>query len=122
MFDVVHGRYPSRKRGTVPSFAFCQMPLPFVFGTGLTRLVSVVQSFFIAECAHVEAFLQGTPMPEWEYIKFDLNDLPSKASEIDVLNDAGKDGWELVTITHNNIGYVKRQIRKPTSNSAQSVR
>src|SRR6202022_2835185 len=121
IFDVVHGRYPSRKRyGTV--VRFLPDALPFLFGTELTHHVSVVQAFLIAECAHVEVFLQGTPMPEWEYIKIDLNDLPSKASEIDVLNDAGKDGWELVTITHNNIGYVKRQIRKPTSNSAQSVR
>ena len=54
-------------------------------------------------------------MPEWEYTKIDLNDLPSKASVIDVLNDAGKDGWELVLITSNNIAFLKRQIRKQTS-------
>jgi hypothetical protein len=34
----------------------------------------------------------------------------------------GKDGWELVTITANNIAYLKRQIRKPTPKSAQSVK
>ena len=56
-------------------------------------------------------------MPEWEYTKIDLNDLPSKASVIDVLNDAGKDGWELVLITSNNIAYLKRQIKKSTSKS-----
>jgi hypothetical protein len=53
-------------------------------------------------------------MPEWEYTKIDLNDLPGKAFEIDVLNGAGKDGWELVLITSNNIAFLKRQIRKPT--------
>ena len=61
-------------------------------------------------------------MPEWEYMTISLNDLPPKASEIDVLNDAGKDGWELVIITSNNIAFVKRQIRKPTSQSTQSVK
>jgi hypothetical protein len=76
MFDVVHGRYPSRKRGTVPS-RFLPDALAFVFGTEPTRHVSVVQSFLIAEFAHVEAFFQGTPMSEWEYIKIDLNDLPN---------------------------------------------
>jgi hypothetical protein len=52
--------------------------------------------------------LPALPMPEWEYTKIDLNDLPPKASEIDVLNDAGKDGWELVLITSNNIAFLKR--------------
>ena len=55
-------------------------------------------------------------MPEWEYMTIDLNDLPSKASEIDVLNDAGKDGWELVVITSNNIAYLKRQVKSQLRN------
>jgi hypothetical protein len=58
-------------------------------------------------------------LPEWEYTRIDLNNLPGKASEIDVLNDAGKDGWELVLITTNNIVYLKRQIEKPTAKSAR---
>jgi len=59
-------------------------------------------------------------MPECDYILIDLNDVPHKASEIDVLNDAGKDGWELVLITSNNIAFLKRQVRKPTAKSPQS--
>jgi SepF-like predicted cell division protein (DUF552 family) len=51
-------------------------------------------------------------MPEWEYRKIDLNALPSNASEVDLLNIVGDDGWELVIITPNNIAYFKRQIRK----------
>ena len=38
-------------------------------------------------------------MPEWRYDKIDLGGLPRRTSDIDVLNDAGKDGWELVTDT-----------------------
>jgi hypothetical protein len=52
-------------------------------------------------------------MPEWEYTLISLNDLPLKPSVTAVLN-----GWELVTITSNNIAYLKRQIRKPTPKSA----
>ena len=84
IFDVLHGRYPSRKRGTEPSFRFLPDALPFVFGIELTRHVSVVQRFLIAECAHDEAFLQGTPMPEWEYISICLSDLPLKPGVIAV--------------------------------------
>jgi hypothetical protein len=57
-------------------------------------------------------------MPEWEYTLISLNDLPLKPGVTAVLSLAGKDGWELVTITSNNIAYLKRQIRKPTPKSA----
>jgi hypothetical protein len=49
-------------------------------------------------------------MPDWEYSKTDLNGLPRKTNDIDLLNDLGQDGWELVNITANNIAYLKRQI------------
>jgi hypothetical protein len=49
-------------------------------------------------------------MPQWEYDKIDLNDLPRKRSDVDALNDAGHDGWELVNITSNAIAYLKRPI------------
>ena len=49
-------------------------------------------------------------MPQWEYRKVDLNDLPRKRSDIDVLNDAGDVGWEIVAITSNAIAYLKRPI------------
>jgi hypothetical protein len=56
---------------------------------------------------------QRTIMPQWEYTKLDLNNVPAKSSELDVLDDAGKDGWELVGITANNCAYLKRAVPEP---------
>jgi len=53
------------------------------------------------------------PVPEWEYSRINLNEVPRRTDDIDVLNDAGKEGWELVTITTNNIAFLKRQIPEP---------
>jgi hypothetical protein len=62
-------------------------------------------------------------MHAWEYRKIDLNDLPRKAKDIDLLNDAGANGWEVVTITSNAIAYLKRQVgRPPVSTPARSSR
>jgi hypothetical protein len=47
---------------------------------------------------------------EWTYRKVDLNNLPRKAEDVDILNDAGKEGWELVQITVNNVAYMKRPV------------
>jgi hypothetical protein len=52
-------------------------------------------------------------MPVWEYEKIDLNDLPRKRDDTDLLNDAGKDGWELVSISSNNFAYMKRMVPTP---------
>jgi hypothetical protein len=57
-------------------------------------------------------------MPQWEYIKIDLNDLPSKASEIDLLNDAGKHAWELVLITSNNIALPTASTRRAVAGTS----
>jgi hypothetical protein len=54
-------------------------------------------------------------MPEWEYVTVSLSDLPVKTLPVDVLNDAGEQGWELVTITSNNIAYLKRQVSRRRS-------
>jgi hypothetical protein len=59
-------------------------------------------------------------MPEWEYITINLCDLPRKTSELDLLNDAGEKGWELVTITSNNIAYLKRSAPRRSSRSITS--
>jgi hypothetical protein len=45
----------------------------------------------------------------WEYHKINLNELPRRTDEIEVLCDAGEQGWELVTILPNNIAYLKRE-------------
>ena len=49
-------------------------------------------------------------MSQWEYLRLDLNDAPERGTEIDVLNRAGGEGWELVGITSTNIAYLKRPI------------
>ena len=57
-------------------------------------------------------------MPEWEYRTLDLNDLPRKMEAVDVLNDAGDEGWELVIITPNQVAYLKRQVVQRRARSA----
>ena len=49
-------------------------------------------------------------MPRWEYRKIYLSDVPPRADEIDLLNAAGNDHWELVAITNNSVAYLKRQL------------
>jgi hypothetical protein len=56
-------------------------------------------------------------MPQWEYSKIDLNNVPVKASDLDALDDAGKEGWELVGITANNVAYLKRMLENPSTAS-----
>ena len=51
-------------------------------------------------------------MTGWEYRKIDLNDVRRMTDDIDLLADAGKDGWELVGITSNNFAYLKRQFEE----------
>ena len=60
-------------------------------------------------------------MPEWEYISLNLSDLPRNTEGIDLLNDAGKEGWELVALTGNNLAYLKRQVRRRPSRSTAST-
>jgi hypothetical protein len=56
-------------------------------------------------------------MRQWEYRKLNLNEVRRRTDDIDMLCEAGKDGWELVSISFNNIAYLKREIvaAKPTS-------
>ena len=58
---------------------------------------------------------------EWEYSKIDLNDRSRKTEDIDLLNDAGAAGWELITITPNRIGYLKRQVARAAGSSQVKV-
>jgi hypothetical protein len=59
---------------------------------------------------------------QWEYEKIDLNDTPRKSNEIDVLNDAGQDGWELVSLTPNNMAILKREVAQPAPAKSPSRR
>jgi hypothetical protein len=47
-------------------------------------------------------------MPQWDYRNIDLNNAPRKTDDIDLLNDAGEQGWDLIAITPNNFAYLKR--------------
>jgi hypothetical protein len=47
-------------------------------------------------------------MDKWEYTKLDLNQVSKGMASIDVLNEAGIQGWELVSITVNNQAILKR--------------
>jgi hypothetical protein len=58
-------------------------------------------------------------MPQWEYCKIDLNDVAGKTEDIDLLNEAGMAGWELVSITLNSVAFLKRPI--PQSAAAKST-
>ena len=49
-------------------------------------------------------------MSEWEYKKIALSELPRGRDDVDVLNDAGDKGWELVAILANHVAYLKREI------------
>ena len=61
-------------------------------------------------------------MPKWEYLVIDLSDLPRRTGEMDLLNDAGVNGWELVGIATNNKAYLKRQVAEPSAPSAMPPR
>jgi hypothetical protein len=47
-------------------------------------------------------------MPTWEYRKIDLDASPHAMSDVELLNAAGKEGWEVVHVTDNNAAYLKR--------------
>jgi hypothetical protein len=49
-------------------------------------------------------------MPEWKYRKIALNFHGPRGDELDLLNAAGADGWELVGITSHNMAYLKREV------------
>jgi hypothetical protein len=60
-------------------------------------------------------------MPQWEYRAILLNALPQE-KKLDVLNDAGEDGWELVSITTDDVAYLKREVVKPGMSFAKHPR
>jgi len=49
-------------------------------------------------------------MAKFEYEKVNLNYIPREGDDIDLLDELGQEGWELVGITANNIAYLKRQV------------
>lgn len=59
-------------------------------------------------------------MTKWEYHKIDLNTLSRSETDLDALNHAGAQGWELVTINHCNIALFKRAVPAPKATRASS--
>ena len=51
--------------------------------------------------------------PRWQYLTIDLADLPTRTAEVDLLNDAGADGWKLVCLSSNNVAYLRRSVEDP---------
>lgn len=49
-------------------------------------------------------------MRKWEYKKLALNEAPRRGDEIDLLCDAGDEGWELVAVLPNGVAYLKREL------------
>jgi hypothetical protein len=52
-------------------------------------------------------------MRKWEDLRLDLTDIPRRGEEVDLLNRAGGEGWELVTVTNIGIALLKREIASP---------
>jgi hypothetical protein len=44
----------------------------------------------------------------WQYRTALLSCLPRRVLEVDLLNELGADGWELVNITPTGVAYLKR--------------
>ncbi len=61
-------------------------------------------------------------MAEWEYTKINLNESPRKTEDIDLLNDAGKAGWELIALTSNNVAYLKRGLSQQVQSEPARTR
>ena len=59
-------------------------------------------------------------MTAWKYRKIDLNQYRPRSDELDMLNAAGADGWELVAIASNNVAYLKRPIEELVVSSEHS--
>lgn len=57
-------------------------------------------------------------MITFEYMKLDLNTLRGRESELDILNRAGSQGWELVSISQINVAILKR----PADTGARDMR
>lgn len=49
-------------------------------------------------------------MAAWEYRKLDLNDVPHRRDQIDLMREAGEEGWQLIVLTDNLIAYFKREL------------
>jgi len=58
----------------------------------------------------------------WEYKRLDLSDPPRGRTDVDVLNEAGYDGWELVALTTNHVAILKRHVAASPGRTASVAR
>jgi hypothetical protein len=61
-------------------------------------------------------------MPQWEHLTVDLNNVPTKSSDIELLDTLGQERWELVTITPNKVAYLKRMVEVPAAPKKRTTR
>ena len=47
----------------------------------------------------------------WQYKKIALNEAPRKRDDVDLLCDAGDEGWELVAVLPTGVAYLKRELQ-----------
>jgi hypothetical protein len=65
---------------------------------------------------------QERTVRKWEYTKIVLNEALRRGDDIDLLSNAGEDGWELVAILPNNVAYLKREIPPLAGNAEHEER
>ncbi len=53
---------------------------------------------------------EANAVSRWDYLRIDLNQRGPREDELDLLNRAGAEGWELVGISATNIAYLKRLV------------
>jgi hypothetical protein len=53
---------------------------------------------------------QERQVRRWEYRKLALNEAPRRGDEIDLLCEAGDEGWELFAVLPNGVAYLKREL------------
>jgi len=56
--------------------------------------------------------------PTWEYRRINLTASNHGTDEIQRLNAAGEEGWEIVHISADNVAYLKRPSKKRARQSA----
>jgi len=52
----------------------------------------------------------GALQQSWQYLEVNLCDLKRREREVDILNVAGAEGWELITIAVSGVALLKRQV------------
>ena len=60
-------------------------------------------------------------MPQFEFRKIDLNNTPKKMTDVDLLNEAGTDGWRVTCITPNHVAYMEREVPKVRSRAENAL-